>query len=240
MDDRMVANLALLLPKGASDALDRRLAELDEEFGSRLNFRCVGPLPPYSFATVEVSLPSFEAIDRARRALSLGDKAGLAEIKSAYRRQIRQVHPDLTATPRVDEGQRDQTDRRVQDVDELCRSPTCGSRRRCRWRNRLSLRSRHGRGLHPGDGASPGVAGRARGNPVMTTAKPRRAPADQTVVYVYGVARAPRGRQSAPPRLEGIVPDAPVHPLVHGNLMAFVSAVPAAQFGPERISFGAA
>lgn len=105
MDDRMVANLALLLPKGASDALDRRLAELDEEFGGRLNFRCVGPLPPYSFATVEVNLPSFEAIDRARRALSLGDKAGLAEIKSAYRRQIRQVHPDLTATPRVDEDQ---------------------------------------------------------------------------------------------------------------------------------------
>ena len=69
MDDRMVANLALLLPKPASDALDRRLAELDEEFGSRLNFRCVGPLPPYSFATVEVNPPSFEAIDRARRGL---------------------------------------------------------------------------------------------------------------------------------------------------------------------------
>ncbi len=68
----------------------------------------------------------------------------------------------------------------------------------------------------------------------MTTAKPRRAPTDQTVVYVYGVARAPRGRQSAPPRLEGIVSDAPVHPLVHGNLMAFVSAVPAAQFGPSE------
>ena len=104
MDDRMVANLALLLAKDASDALDRRLAELDEEFGRRLNFRCIGPLPPYSFATVEVSLPSFEAVDRARRVLSLGEKAGLAEIKSAYRRQIRQVHPDLTTAAPVDEG----------------------------------------------------------------------------------------------------------------------------------------
>jgi hypothetical protein len=44
-----------------------------------------------------VSLPSFEAIDRARRVLSLGESADLAEIKSAYHRQIRQVHPDLTA-----------------------------------------------------------------------------------------------------------------------------------------------
>ncbi len=104
MDDRMVANLALLLAKDASDALDRRLAELDEEFGKRLNFRCIGPLPPYSFATVEVSLPSFEAVDRARRVLSLGEKAGLAEIKSAYRRQIRQVHPDVTTAAPVNEG----------------------------------------------------------------------------------------------------------------------------------------
>ncbi len=104
IDDRMVANLALLLPKDASEALDRRLAELDEEFGQRLNFRCIGPLAPYSFATVEVSLPSFEAIDRARRALSLGERAGLAEIKSAYHRQIRQLHPDLTPAPRPESG----------------------------------------------------------------------------------------------------------------------------------------
>jgi hypothetical protein len=97
MDDRMIANLALLLAKDAGDALDKRLAELDKEFGERLHFRCIGPLPPYSFATVEVSLPSFEAIDRARRVLSLGESADLAEIKSAYHRQIRQVHPDLTA-----------------------------------------------------------------------------------------------------------------------------------------------
>ena len=93
-----------MLAKDASDALDHRLAELDEEFGKRLNFRCIGPLPPYSFATVEVSLPSFEAVDRARRVLSLAERAGLAEIKSAYRRRIRQVHPDLTAAVPVDEG----------------------------------------------------------------------------------------------------------------------------------------
>jgi hypothetical protein len=104
MDDRMIVNLALLLAKDSSNALDHRLAELDSEFGSRLNFRCVGPLPPYSFATVEVSLPSFEAIDRARRILSLGERAGLAEIKSAYHRQIRKVHPDLTAAVEPDEG----------------------------------------------------------------------------------------------------------------------------------------
>ncbi len=102
MDDRMVANLALLLPQDARAAFDRRLAQLDEAHAGRLNFRCVGPLPPYSFATVEVALPSFYAIDRARRALSLGDTAGRAEIKSAYRRLIQTVHPDLTAAGTAD------------------------------------------------------------------------------------------------------------------------------------------
>ena len=105
MDDRMVANVALLLPERASDALDQRLAQLDKEFDERLNFRCVGPLPPSSFATVEVDMPSFEAIDQARRALHLGTSAGLMDIKSAYRRLIRQSHPDLSAAIPVEEGQ---------------------------------------------------------------------------------------------------------------------------------------
>jgi hypothetical protein len=107
MDDRMIVNLALLMASSADEGLDRRLAELDKEFGERMYFRCVGPLPPYSFATVEVSLPSFEAIDRARRVLSLGERADLAEIKSAFHRQIRQVHPDLAAAP-VREGEASQ------------------------------------------------------------------------------------------------------------------------------------
>jgi len=94
MDDCMVANLALLLPVGASETLDQRLTQLDAEFDERLNFRCVGPLPPYSFATVEVSLPCFEAIDRARRSLDLGDSANLADIKAAYRKLIQRFHPD--------------------------------------------------------------------------------------------------------------------------------------------------
>lgn len=104
MDDRMVANLALLLPESASEALDQRLAQLDEEFDGGLNFRCVGPLPPYSFATVEVSLPSFDVIDQARRVLNLGDSANLADIKTAYRRLIQRLHPDHSATLLAGDG----------------------------------------------------------------------------------------------------------------------------------------
>ena len=105
MDDRMVANVALLLPEQASEAFDRQLAELDEEFGGRLNFRSVGPLPPSSFATVEVTPQSYEIVDHARRALRLGERAKLIEIKAAYRRLIRQSHPDVSAATPVDKLQ---------------------------------------------------------------------------------------------------------------------------------------
>jgi hypothetical protein len=68
----------------------------------------------------------------------------------------------------------------------------------------------------------------------MTLAKTRAASADQSVVYVYGVARAAPGQTRGPRRLAGIVRQAPVEPLVDGNLMAFVSAVPSAQFGASE------
>lgn len=115
MDDRMIVNLALLLPEGSDGALDERLLELDGEFDGRLDFRSIGPLAPYSFATVEVSLPSFEAIDRARRALCLGDTARLAEVKSAYHRLIRQSHPDLSDAE-------DATDRQVARLTDAYRT----------------------------------------------------------------------------------------------------------------------
>lgn len=100
MDDRMIANVALLLSSSAGRALDYKLAQLDQEFGERLNFRCVGPLPPASFATVEVDLPSFAAIDEARRTLRLGARARLSDIKSAYHRLVSHTHPDHAgATP---------------------------------------------------------------------------------------------------------------------------------------------
>jgi len=95
MDDQMVANVALLLDEAGREALDRRLEDLDEQFEGRLHFRCVGPLPPYSFATVEVEVPSFEAVDEARRRLGLGETATPGEIKRAYHRLAGQLHPDL-------------------------------------------------------------------------------------------------------------------------------------------------
>jgi hypothetical protein len=103
MDDSMVANVALLVDEAGLQALERRLEALDSEFeeGKRpafgnmpLHFRCVGPLPPYSFSTVEVQVPSFETVDEARRCLGLEETVAPGEIKQAYRWLASQLHPD--------------------------------------------------------------------------------------------------------------------------------------------------
>jgi hypothetical protein len=94
MDDSMVANVALLVDEAGQEALDQQLELLDEEFEGQLTFRCVGPLPPYSFAAVEVEVPSFEAVDEARRRLGLGETATPGEIRRAYHRLAAQLHPD--------------------------------------------------------------------------------------------------------------------------------------------------
>nr|MBC8248959.1 GvpL/GvpF family gas vesicle protein [Anaerolineales bacterium] len=94
MGDSMVANVALLVDEAGQEALDQQLELLDEEFEGQLTFRCVGPLPPYSFATVEVGVPSFETINEARRRLGLGETATSGKIRRAYHRLAGQVHPD--------------------------------------------------------------------------------------------------------------------------------------------------
>ena len=94
LDESMVANLALLVDQGGRKALELRVEELDEQWEGKLTFRLVGPLPPYSFASVDVRTPSFDEVDRARKLLKLDEKATLDEIKRAYRALAAEAHPD--------------------------------------------------------------------------------------------------------------------------------------------------
>ncbi|MDA2929854.1 GvpL/GvpF family gas vesicle protein [Acidobacteria bacterium AH-259-O06] len=94
MEDKMILNCAFLIPQEKEEAFDKLLHELDEKYGGKLDFRCVGPLPPYSFGTCEVKPIDFAEIDKARRLLGLKDRATVAEIKAAYRSFIKTKHPD--------------------------------------------------------------------------------------------------------------------------------------------------
>ena len=95
MDDKMVLNTAFLLNRNMHEDFERRVEKVNKEFEEKLNFRCVGPLPPYSFYTLEVKKPQFDQIDWAKRQLGLTNDFVTAEdIKKAHRRSALTCHPD--------------------------------------------------------------------------------------------------------------------------------------------------
>lgn len=103
MGDEMVMNVAFLLRESSRDALMDRLHWLDADLGGKLNFRCVGPLPPYSFGTVEITRPDPGDVDAALDLLGLGERISLADVRKAYRERAAKFHPDVNPSPDADE-----------------------------------------------------------------------------------------------------------------------------------------
>lgn len=96
LDDRMILNTAVLVERSREGEVGQALDRLNGRCAERVDFRCVGPLPPYSFSTVEIRRFEAERIEWARRLLGLGEQAGALEAKTAYRRLAHQCHPDKT------------------------------------------------------------------------------------------------------------------------------------------------
>ncbi len=95
MDDKMVANFAFLIDKTKLESFDSGVEKLNTKFREKLNFRYVGPLPPYSFYTLEIKKLQFEEIDWARKKLGLQDNfATKNEIKKARQTLAVFLHPD--------------------------------------------------------------------------------------------------------------------------------------------------
>jgi len=95
MDDKMVINSAFLINKSRHKEFYRKIESLNNEFEEKLNFRCVGPLPPYSFYTLEIERIQFNDVNRARKKLRiLDDITSKYKIKKAYQRLALSYHPD--------------------------------------------------------------------------------------------------------------------------------------------------
>lgn len=94
LDDAMILNVALLVERAREGALSEALARLNDRYGERIDFRCVGPLPPYSFSTVEVHRFAPAEIEQASRLLGVKPRASLRDVKAAYRRFALEHHPD--------------------------------------------------------------------------------------------------------------------------------------------------
>jgi len=93
--DEMVMNVAFLIQREKQEDFDRQVKRVDEGFNDQINFRVIGPLPPYSFSTVEIRCPDPEKIEEARQLLGLGTNVSDKELKEAYRHLAAKSHPDV-------------------------------------------------------------------------------------------------------------------------------------------------
>ncbi len=94
LDAAMLINTAFLTLKEKQESFDQLIDEIDRKYEGRINFKRVGPLPPYSFSTAEVKKAEFAEIEKARKLLALGEDATSSQIKQAYWNLSSENHPD--------------------------------------------------------------------------------------------------------------------------------------------------
>lgn len=94
LNDQMVCNTAFLLNQSQLGMLENALDKLDEALNGKLNFKLVGPLPCYSFFTLEVKSILYNEIESARKELGLTNSTSEKKVKQAYLDKVKLYHPD--------------------------------------------------------------------------------------------------------------------------------------------------
>ncbi|EAR13305.1 hypothetical protein PI23P_02387 [Polaribacter irgensii 23-P] len=94
MDDQMVSNTAFLIHRSKLGLFEKALDVLDESLNGKLNFKFVGPLPCYSFYTMELTRLSIEKIESAKKELGLDDFTSENSMQQAYLDKAKLLHPD--------------------------------------------------------------------------------------------------------------------------------------------------
>jgi len=84
--EEMVMNVAFLVERARQQEFEEQMRLVDLLFDRQVTFRVIGPLPPYSFSTVEVTPLSQEQVEQARQDLELPVVFVEAEVRRAYRR----------------------------------------------------------------------------------------------------------------------------------------------------------
>lgn len=84
--DDLVMNVAFLVERDRQEEFDARVHQLDALFDHEITFRVIGPLPPYSFCTVELQRLSHDEIRAAARTLRLDAPSSAGAVRRAYRR----------------------------------------------------------------------------------------------------------------------------------------------------------
>lgn len=94
LNKEMLINYSFLIEKSRELELALKLNELQEKYKDELKFKYIGPMAPYSFVDIKLSVGNFDLIDNARKILGLGEEVTIPEIKDAYYKLAAQYHPD--------------------------------------------------------------------------------------------------------------------------------------------------
>jgi len=92
--DEMLLNAAFLLEKKQEEQFHRLVQDLDQHLEDAINFRVVGPLPPYSFATMLFERLDSAKLEEAREIFACHGEITRAQIRATYHRLVQKCHPD--------------------------------------------------------------------------------------------------------------------------------------------------
>ncbi len=93
-DDEMVTNSAFLINRNKKEQFEKAIDHLDEAYKGLLNFKLVGPLPCYSFYTLEVKDLDPDQVENSTKELGLSSETTESEIKKAYMVKANPAHTD--------------------------------------------------------------------------------------------------------------------------------------------------
>jgi hypothetical protein len=92
--DRMILNTAFLLEKENENSFDLAVHNLDQKLENTVNFRVVGPLPPYSFSTIVFEKIDPARVEEAKKTLGLTGEITDKTLRDTYHQLARKYHPD--------------------------------------------------------------------------------------------------------------------------------------------------
>ncbi len=104
LNKEMLMNYSFLIEKSREAELESVLNQLAKKYSAQggsasggkdeLKFKYIGPMAPYSFVDIKLSVGNFDLIDGSRKLLGLGEEVTIPEIKNAYYKLAAQYHPD--------------------------------------------------------------------------------------------------------------------------------------------------
>ncbi|MFH1048306.1 MAG: GvpL/GvpF family gas vesicle protein [Patescibacteria group bacterium] len=120
LNKEILMNYSFLIEKEREPEFESALNQLAKKYSAKsgkdeLNFKYIGPMAPYSFVDIKLSVGNFDLIDGARKTLRLGEKVTILEIKDAYYKLAKQYHPDKYEHKK-DQAVLEETTKKMKDI----------------------------------------------------------------------------------------------------------------------------